>query len=66
MSQTAYKIAEHVWGELHTPAGPLTFDLEPGETIPKDAAEAEVLAHLVATGRAELVTPARSAKKKEA
>ena len=66
MSKRSFKVARHVWGELSTRSGAAPFDIEPGTVTPGSAAEEAVLLHLVGLGRAEIVTPARPAKKKEA
>lgn len=57
-----YEIAEHVWGEVVTAHGPVSFDFEPGVRAPANEDEEEVLQYLVETGQAA-VTTSSTAKK---
>lgn len=57
-----YSIPEKVWGTY----GLATYEYEPGEVQPRDAAEAQLLEHLVEIGRAEVVVAAAKSKKREA
>ena len=59
-----YIIAEHVWGELSTNAGPFAFDYEAGDHVATHPGEELVLEYLVSVGRASLASETK--KKKEA
>jgi len=57
---THYNIPEKVWGTY----GPDTYEYEPGEVEPKDAAEARILEHLINIGRAAVIVAAPKLLKK--
>ena len=54
-----YTIAQKVWGEFHGELHSGDFSLEAGEHIAADAAEDELLEHLVELGLAEHAPAAR-------
>ena len=54
-----YTIAQKVWGEFHGELHSGDFSLEAGEHVAANAAEEELLEHLVGLGLAELAPAAR-------